>query len=215
MYSNYPKEPDYPAALGLLSHLNVEELKEMLNNDAKFDEMIKDVKQFKELETEKEMLMASNRSLAEFNLSKEPLLRNGKMQLKDLSQEGEKLYQSVEDKLSLIKQKTGNTNLETTLALIQTSAAESEENSEAIAEKFLDGDMELDSFLDQFITSRKVMHLRRVKSDKMTEMVTARMRAPVLQPNSMSHSGQSFFTAPYPIGGQNMPMPPHYGVNMY
>nr|CAD7609087.1 unnamed protein product [Timema genevievae] len=206
MYSNYPKEPDYPAALGLLSHLNVEELKEMLNNDAKFDEMIKDVKQFKELETEKEMLMASNRSLAEFNLSKEPLLRNGKMQLKDLSQEGEKLYQ---------KQKTGNTNLETTLALVQTSAAESEENSEAIAEKFLDGDMELDSFLDQFITSRKVMHLRRVKADKMTEMVTARMRAPVVHPNSMSHSGQSFFPTPYPIGGHNMPMPPHYGVNMY
>nr|CAD7463538.1 unnamed protein product [Timema tahoe] len=85
----------------------------------------------------------------------------------------------------------------------------------AIAEKFLDGDMELDSFLDQFITSRKVMHLRRVKADKMTEMVTARMRAPVVHPNSMSHSGQSFFPAPYPIGGHNMPMPPHYGVNMY
>ncbi|CAG2054024.1 unnamed protein product [Timema podura] len=205
MYSNYPKEPDYPAALGLLSHLNVEELKEMLNNDAKFDEMIKDVKQFKELETEKEILMASNRSLAEFNLSKEPLLRNGKMQLKDLSQEGEKRVM-----LPILGAKRARTPDRRVRVLGVATFV-----PKAIAEKFLDGDMELDSFLDQFITSRKVMHLRRVKADKMTEMVTARMRAPVVHPNSMSHSGQSFFPTPYPIGGHNMPMPPHYGVNMY
>jgi ESCRT-I complex subunit VPS37 len=45
MYGNYQKEPDYPAALGLLSHLNLEELTELLNNDSKFDDMMKDVKQ--------------------------------------------------------------------------------------------------------------------------------------------------------------------------
>jgi hypothetical protein len=45
MYSNYQKEPDYPAALGLFSHLNAEELKELLNDDNKFDDMMKDVKQ--------------------------------------------------------------------------------------------------------------------------------------------------------------------------
>jgi hypothetical protein len=45
MYSNYQKEPDYPAALGLFSHLNADELKELLNDDIKFDDMMKDVKQ--------------------------------------------------------------------------------------------------------------------------------------------------------------------------
>lgn len=39
-------QPDYPSALGLLSHLNADELKEMLNDDTKFDEtVLKDVKQ--------------------------------------------------------------------------------------------------------------------------------------------------------------------------
>lgn len=44
-YRPYVIQPDYPAALGLLSHLNGEELKELLNNDSRFDDMMKDVKQ--------------------------------------------------------------------------------------------------------------------------------------------------------------------------
>lgn len=38
-------QPDYPSALGLLAHLNSDELKEMLNDDTKFDTVLKDVKQ--------------------------------------------------------------------------------------------------------------------------------------------------------------------------
>ncbi|XP_011304646.1 vacuolar protein sorting-associated protein 37C-like, partial [Fopius arisanus] len=39
-----------------------------------------------------------------------------------------------------------------------------------IAEKFLSGDAEVDEFLDQFLTRRKIMHLRKVKVDKMREL---------------------------------------------
>lgn len=38
-------QPDYPTAMGLLAHLNSDELKEMLNDDTKFDTVLKDVKQ--------------------------------------------------------------------------------------------------------------------------------------------------------------------------
>lgn len=39
-------QPDYPSAMGLLAHLNSDELKELLNDDSKFDEtVLKDVKQ--------------------------------------------------------------------------------------------------------------------------------------------------------------------------
>jgi hypothetical protein len=44
-YRQYEIQPDYPAALGLVSHLNDEELKELLNDDSRFDDMMKDVKQ--------------------------------------------------------------------------------------------------------------------------------------------------------------------------
>lgn len=39
------QEPDIPAALGLLSHLSNEELNELLNNDDKFEDIVKDIKQ--------------------------------------------------------------------------------------------------------------------------------------------------------------------------
>lgn len=39
------QEPDIPAALGLLSHLTNDELKELLNDDSKFEGIVKDVKQ--------------------------------------------------------------------------------------------------------------------------------------------------------------------------
>lgn len=131
------QEPDIPEALGLLSHLNNDELKELLNNDGKFEDIVKDIKQvtsfitpfiivdttpiflilngqlsshqftskcpfrkqFKDLETEKEMLMASNRSLAEFNLSKQPELQSDKQMLKELSETGNTLCLSVKEKL--------------------------------------------------------------------------------------------------------------------
>ena len=40
---------------------------------------------------------------------------------------------------------------DTALDLLQTAAAEIEEESETIAEKFLAGDMEVDEFLEQFL----------------------------------------------------------------
>ncbi|KAK7874221.1 hypothetical protein R5R35_006263 [Gryllus longicercus] len=233
MYTNFP-EPDYPAALGIISHLSSDELKDILNDETKFEELMKDIKQFKDLETEKEMIIASNRSLAEFNLAKEPQLQEGKQRLQDLSAKGEELCQSVESKIGELRSKTADLSLDTTLALLQTSAAESEEESEAIAEKFLEGDLEIDGFLEQFSARRKLMHLRRVKADKMTELLAERSRSPnVLSRSSTSSSQVSHFNSPsfyplppvsgsagatpYPVGGINMPMPMPgpYRANVY
>jgi len=46
------------------------------------------------------MLMASNRSLAEFNLSKQPELEEGKQVLKQLSEQATQLCTNVKEKLN-------------------------------------------------------------------------------------------------------------------
>lgn len=48
------------------------------------------------------MLMASNRSLAEFNLNKKPILEQGKEKIQNLSEEGENLCLSIENKTAQI-----------------------------------------------------------------------------------------------------------------
>lgn len=116
--------------------------------------------------------------------------------------------------------KTGDMSLETALALLQTAASEMEEESETTAKKYLDNEMEIDEFLDQFLTKRKLMHLRLVKAEKLSKLL---QRDPTLSniPNYVNappvNINSSYFpgipmgggaNVPYPTGPLNMPMPP-------
>lgn len=99
---------------------------------------------------------------------------------------------------------------------------------QAIAEKFLEGNLEIDSFLEQFTARRKVTHLRRVKADKMAEILTRQLNAP--RQNSMSapaqgqthHAAPSYIplppvtgSVPYPTTGIYMPMPGSYDPSVF
>ncbi|OWR51155.1 vacuolar protein sorting-associated protein 37C [Danaus plexippus] len=210
-------QPDYPTAMGLLAHLNSDELKEMLNDDTKFDSVLKDVKQVKDWETEREMIIASNRSLAEFNLSKEPDLEDLKKQIQEKSKMGEELCSHIQELLNDYKSKSAGVTPDTTLAVLQTAAAESEEQSENIAQDFLTGKMDVDKFLEDFEPIRKEMHLRKFKSEKMSELL--RMGSPSSYVNGVSKpylpypsfGPQGVPNIPYPVGPLNMPMPGMYG----
>jgi len=50
------------------------------------------------------MLIASNQSLAEFNLTKEPDLVSGKERLCEMYEEAEKLYKSVTEKVNTLSE---------------------------------------------------------------------------------------------------------------
>lgn len=199
-------ELDTPAALGIIANLSNEALKELLNDDEKFEDVVKNVDQFKELESEKEMLMASNRSLAEDNLAKQPEIEEGKQVVRELSEKGSQLCSSVQEKLDEIKEKPGMMSVDTALEMLQTAASEIEEESEKVAEKFLAGDMEVDEFLEQFLSRRKTMHLRKVKVDKMRELIKSKDRGISGYPATSNFPGMSP-SLPYPAGIVSMPMP--------
>ncbi|MEQ2285493.1 hypothetical protein AMECASPLE_032429 [Ameca splendens] len=71
----------------------------------------------------------------------------------------------------LTDHKSGTTSLDTLLALLQAEGAKIEEETENMADSFLDGDMTLDAFIDSYQNKRKLAHLRRVKIEKLQEMV--------------------------------------------
>lgn len=56
--------------------------------------------QNKELDTEKEMLIASTQSLAEFNLTQEPSLAAIKERLSEMYEEADKIYKRVIEKVN-------------------------------------------------------------------------------------------------------------------
>lgn len=103
-------------------------------------------------------------------------------------------------------------NPETMLDILKAAAAESEEKSDKISEDFLAQSLTIDEFLDQFKSSRIEMHLRKLKVDKMQELLR---QGAGPAPSQMNFYGQpTHGAAPYPSmmqgGYPMMPMPPNY-----
>ncbi|XP_056641542.1 vacuolar protein sorting-associated protein 37B [Diorhabda carinulata] len=223
-------QADCKRAVANISSLSNDELDAIINDDEKIQEIITNLDQsyLKEIEQEKENILASNNSMAEFNLSKEPELVEGREKIKELSELGEQLTRTIEEKMKELRDKGGDMSLETALALLQTSASEMEEESDKVAKRYLDGEGELDDFLDDFLEKRKIMHLRLVKAEKLSKIlqspsmnnVSNYINAPPVNINSNFFPGVSIpgsMPPPYPIGQINnyMPMPHPLGNNYF
>lgn len=192
--------PDCSAALELIQHLTDDELKDLLNNDERLDGMVKDLRQVKNAEAEREMLFASNKSLAEFNLSHQPRLVDTRQQLIDMHKQAMELKKEVEEKKAKIDELMRQVSLDTTLALFQTAAAQMEEETENVAQNFLESQLSVDLFLEMFLEKRKLMHLRRVKTEKMSD---------ILEQLSRHNNVASFSNArPSPLPSRPAPAPP-------
>ncbi|XP_052866632.1 vacuolar protein sorting-associated protein 37B [Anopheles cruzii] len=184
------------------------ELRDLLGDDEKLDERVNEA--VKSLESSKELQLVENRRLAEENLRQEPRLIELRSRVQELSVEGRKLATSVNEKMNELKSKSGNTNPETMLALLQTAAAECEEESEVLEKQCLNNELAIDAFLDQFMAVRKLMHCRRAKADKMIELLRNQSNA-----NRSTVSGATFVNqhgTPFPparqSGGSKFYLPP-------
>ena len=90
-----------------------------MSSDDKFDEVIKGLPQMKAMYSEKEMVMASNKSLAEYNLSQEPVLREANERLLEKYGEATTLSDKVRSLQSELERKSGSVRPDTLLALLE------------------------------------------------------------------------------------------------
>lgn len=207
MYQEYINETQ-----SNLSLLSSDELKDLLNDDDKLAQKVDE--SIVKLESQKVYLLSENRNKAEENIAKEPHLIEYRGKINDLLEEGKTLCSSIQEKVNLVKEKSGTSNPETALALLQAAAAEMEEESDKIADQFNEKEIPVEEFLEKFLETRKTMHLRKFKAEKMSELMRNSR-----QPNSNnSYNPASFFPQPnmppYPTGGgvpyptgPTMPMP--------
>lgn len=163
-------DPRTVDVMNLLQHLNTQELKDLLNEDARFESIIRDSQCVKQQDSEKDMLLVSNKSLAEYNLTFEPKLSIGRQKLIESHQIASQLEKSLQEKENSFEKQGGEVTLETAIALLQTAAVQAEEESETLANSFLDQNLDVETFVDEFQLLRKTAHLRRVKTDKIKEL---------------------------------------------
>ncbi|KAK2823331.1 hypothetical protein Q7C36_019931 [Tachysurus vachellii] len=179
------------------------QLNELLEDDDKLNEIVKDMDEMQEMQQSKEMTLASNRSLAEQNLSLQPSLEQQKMQLIKRYCFLQELYEAYQLSKCTLDHNSGKSSLDTLLALLQAEGAKIEEETENMADSFLDGDLSLDTFIESYQSKRKLAHLRRVKIDKLQEMVLKCFQMPH---SSVKHAQSE--TAPFhgQVNGSPVPM---------
>ena len=124
--------------------------------------------QLKGLQAQKEYLIASNTKMAQHNLNRQPSFDEMRDYLMNLNQESLSLNKQVAAKLDKIRKFYDHYSLESILALMQTSLQEAEEESEQVANRFLDKAIGLDVFLKEYIDRRTQAHLSRVKTEHFT-----------------------------------------------
>ena len=88
-------------------------------SDDKFGEFIKELPQIKAMNSKKEMVMASSKSLVEYNLSQEPVLREAKGRLMEKYGEATRLSEEVRGLQSKLERKSGSVRPDTLLTLLE------------------------------------------------------------------------------------------------
>lgn len=199
---------DETAAVALLQHLGKEDLEHLMSDDGKLNDLVQDLQQVRGIQTDHDDLVAQNKSLAEYNLSLQPRLDSLKTDVATGYETINKLKTQLGVDKAKLDEYVGNQKLDTLHALLQTAAAEVEEESEKLAESFCEQNMSVEDFLAQYIPCRTMGHRRRIKAEKMGELLRegghpspwtsqAQTGVSVAPPYP---TGPSSSAAPYPVG---------------
>lgn len=150
---------------------SVDELKELQENSEEIERLALESNEVQDLQLEREMALATNRSLAERNLKFQEPLETGRVKLSDKYQDLQKLVERCQEQKAKLEKFSAAVMPDTLLNLLQVEGQKIEEESEIMAEKFLEGEVPLEIFLEQFSSMRKLSHIRRVKVEKLQEVL--------------------------------------------
>ncbi|XP_010150826.1 PREDICTED: vacuolar protein sorting-associated protein 37C, partial [Eurypyga helias] len=202
-----------------LRNRTVEELQELQDNAEEIERLALESREVQELQLEREMALASNRSLAEQNLKFQAPLETGRADLSDRYEELRKLAERCREQKAKLEKFSAAMHPQTLLDLLQVESQKIEEESEKMAEMFLQGEVPLETFLERFSVMRKLSHLRRVRAEKLQEIVR-KSEAPQ-EPGR--DSGQQLpprppapadAPQPFPAGAPSFPLPYSPAPNM-
>lgn len=157
-----------------LQELSQAELQELLDNAERVEAMALESDEIQNIQLEREMALAANRSLAEQNLDRRPYLESQKEALVSRYLQLEALQQKYREHCAQRDGMAGQVSPEALFNRLQVESSKTEEESETLADEFLEGSLSLDSFLDRFVALRSLAHKRRVRMEKLQETLRQR-----------------------------------------
>eukprot|EP01135_Chromosphaera_perkinsii_P011628 Nk52_evm11s2462 gene=Nk52_evmTU11s2462 len=158
--------PEVPKSFPELEVLSFDELNELLNSEEEFSNFFRKGEIVKNLGNVKDELQANNMELARKNLEREQELNASKSLLLEKNTELQALLSALMEKH---QNQQSLSNMHTPARVVDNlkiSVQEKDEESEDLASRLMDGDIEVDEFVKQFIGLRKLYHLRQSKLEK-------------------------------------------------
>uniref|UniRef100_A0A8C2UZB1 VPS37C subunit of ESCRT-I n=1 Tax=Chinchilla lanigera TaxID=34839 RepID=A0A8C2UZB1_CHILA len=149
----------------------VQELEEMQGDEEAIGRLALESPEVQDLQLEREMALATNRSLAERNLEFQGPLEISRSNLSDKYQELRRLVERCQEQKARLEKFSSALQPGTLLDLLQIEGMKIEEESEAMAQRFLEGEVPLEQFLEDFSAMRMLSHLRRVRVEKLQDVV--------------------------------------------
>ncbi|XP_015278544.1 PREDICTED: vacuolar protein sorting-associated protein 37C [Gekko japonicus] len=191
---------------------SVDDLQKLQEDLEEIERLALESNEVQNLQLEREMALATNRSLAEQNLTFQEPLETGRANLSDKYQDLQKLVERCQEQKAKLEKFSAAMQPGILLNLLQAEGQKIEEESEVMAEKFLEGEAPLEIFLEQFSSMRKLSHIRRVKVEKLQEVL--RKSRPSQEPSKGSefnHQPPSHIPSGQPqngpSGGPPFPLP--------
>nr|XP_029529723.1 vacuolar protein sorting-associated protein 37C-like [Oncorhynchus nerka] len=154
-----------------LQDLSQSELEDLLDNTERVESMALESDEIQNIQLEREMALASNRNLAEQNLDMKPRLERQREHLVERYSE----LEGVRDTYRQHCDQKGSPWIpshqlpfhcrQRFFSLFHLSLRQS------LADEFLDGQLSLDSFLERFLSLRSLAHKRRVRIEKLQDIL--------------------------------------------
>ncbi|KAG8592253.1 hypothetical protein GDO81_000445 [Engystomops pustulosus] len=166
------KMPDLPDTFPELSDLSAPQLTEMMEQEDVLLEQFVNLPQLKQIIADKEDLVKNIEELAKKNLQMEPILESKRQILLDKYELLTQLKATFEKKMQRQHELSESCSLSALQARLKVAAHEAEEESDNIAENFLEGKTEIDDFLTLFMEKRTCCHSRRAKEEKLQQSIS-------------------------------------------
>nr|XP_048704114.1 vacuolar protein sorting-associated protein 37A isoform X2 [Caretta caretta] len=166
------KMPDVPDAFPELSELSIPQLTDMNEQEDILLEQFVNLPQLKQIIVDKDDLVKSIEELAKKNLLLEPSLEAKRQTVLDKYEHLTQMKATFEKKMQRQHELSESCSPSALQARLKVAAHEAEEESDTIAEDFLEGKMEIDDFLSSFMEKRTICHCRRAKEEKLQQAIT-------------------------------------------
>ncbi|XP_030296566.1 uncharacterized protein LOC115595872 [Sparus aurata] len=148
--------------------LRTRELRELLEDEDKISLIIRRSEKVQRLQRAVEKMLLSNQKLAKVSLSQKPQFRDAKLLLAMRYKELDKLRSIIQAKQEQLAEKHSVHGAQWCLLRRINHV---EEECELLFQRFSERKMPLADFLDSFLSSRKLQHVRLVLVKKLQEMI--------------------------------------------